>query len=223
VLVEKPMTLSVADAKLMAECAQRAGVLVMVGHTHLYSAAFRELKSRGAALGTLFETRSVGGNRGPYRLDTPVLWDWGPHDVAMCLELIDEAPHAVQARRVAAERLPEGLGEAIELALEFGQALHTYPDQQRRGISDADSRARYSAAPWCTTWLPTSWCSGRSVRPSGGAPLDSTLPLTIGRPPSAADRARRTPRCDLERGSRWSRYWPHVSYVATGRGAAVSR
>ncbi len=98
VLVEKPMTLSLADANLLAERARRACVLVMVGHTHLYSAAFRGLKSRGATLGALRETRSVGGNRGPYRSDTPVLWDWGPHDVAMCLELFGVAPDALRGK-----------------------------------------------------------------------------------------------------------------------------
>jgi predicted dehydrogenase len=120
VLVEKPMTLSVPDAQSLVDHAQRSNVLVMVDHTLLFSSAFRELKARGGSLGRLLGTQSAGGNRGPFRLDTPVLWDWGPHDIAMCLELFGAMPDAVAARRVATAQYPDGAGEAIEIALDFG-------------------------------------------------------------------------------------------------------
>lgn len=125
VLIEKPMTLSVEEANSLVDQSNRAGVLVMVGHTHLYGAAFRELKSRSAALGELIQIRSSGGSWGPFRSDTPVLWDWGPHDVAMCLELFSAMPARVESKRVAFEKTSAGTGEAIEITLYFepgGQA-----------------------------------------------------------------------------------------------------
>ena len=34
--------------------------------------------------------RSVSGNIGPYRDEWSPLWDWGPHDLSMCLSLVEE-------------------------------------------------------------------------------------------------------------------------------------
>ena len=181
VLVEKPMTLSLADANLLAERARRARVLVMVGHTHLYSAAFSELKTRGAALGTLRDTRSAGGNRGPYRPDTPVLWDWGSHDVAMCLELFGVVPDAVQARRVAAAPLPEGPGEAIEIVLQFGTDRCS---RIRIGNIEERKRRRFEARYDGGTLVYDDLAANKLVFRTAGSsveeplPIDASLPLT---------------------------------------------
>ena len=43
-------------------------------------------------LGPIREIAAVAGNRGPYREDVAVLWDWGPHDVAMALDLVGASP-----------------------------------------------------------------------------------------------------------------------------------
>lgn len=42
VLIEKPMALSLQDARAVVGEAESRGVLAMVGHTHLYSNAFRD-------------------------------------------------------------------------------------------------------------------------------------------------------------------------------------
>ena len=124
VLVEKPMTLSLADARALANAATANGVLTMVGHTHLHSAAFRELKHEGNRLGELLHTRSAGGNWGPFRLDTPVLWDWGPHDVAMSLDLFGGFPKTIHATRKISSPGSQESGEAIAISLEFGNGTH---------------------------------------------------------------------------------------------------
>jgi len=119
VLIEKPLTLGSVDARRLAAAAAAQGVLAMTGHTHVFSSAFRALKAQGATLGTLLHTRSRGGNRGPVRPDATVLWDWGPHDVAMGFDIFDSAANAIRASRVAAQQLPDGIGEAIAIDLEF--------------------------------------------------------------------------------------------------------
>ena len=45
VLIEKPLTLSVAEAHALRERARERGVLAMVDHTHLFNPAFRALKA----------------------------------------------------------------------------------------------------------------------------------------------------------------------------------
>ena len=39
----------------------------------------------------------MGGNYGPFRMDVSSLWDWGPHDLSMCLEIIGKYPSKVKA------------------------------------------------------------------------------------------------------------------------------
>src|SRR5258707_8191485 len=124
VLVEKPMTLSLVDARSLVDAAATHGVLTMVGHTHLFSAAFRELKRKGNALGQLLHTRSAGGNWGPFRLDAGTLWDWGPHDIAMCLDLFGGFPRAIRATCTGKVTQPLGIGEAIAITLDFGRGAY---------------------------------------------------------------------------------------------------
>lgn len=119
VLVEKPMTLSLVDARALVDAATTHDVLTMVGHTHLFSAAFRELKRKGNALGQLMHTSSAGGNWGPFRPDTPMLWDWGPHDIAMCLDLFGGFPSEIRATHTGEVKQLHGNGEAVAITLDF--------------------------------------------------------------------------------------------------------
>ena len=119
VLVEKPFTLSLGEAGEVAAMARQEGVLVMVGHTHLFSSAYHTLKARASALGRLMEIRSVGSSWGPFRPDTPVLWDYGPHDVAMCVDLVAGFPIEIEATCVRREVREAGAGEEIKIVLRF--------------------------------------------------------------------------------------------------------
>jgi predicted dehydrogenase len=116
VLVEKPMATTLADAEAIDETASRARVPVMVDHTHLFSPAFgrmRQLVGPGP-----FQILGEGGDHGPVGRPVPPLWDWGPHDVAMCLALTGALPDSVRARQSGAA--PNG-GVRIDLSLRFGR------------------------------------------------------------------------------------------------------
>lgn len=119
VLVEKPLTLCEHEAFSLYELAKREHVFVLVDHTHLFNPAYRKLKDFAAAYGPIRGICSVGGNWGPFREDTPVLWDWGAHDVAMCLDLLGSAPVMVKAKRLEKKNTAEGLGEILSLQLAF--------------------------------------------------------------------------------------------------------
>lgn len=119
VLVEKPLTLSLSEAQGLRDfVAARAG-FVMVGHTHLFHPAYRALKRIAPQYGPLRAIRAEAGNHGPFRGDVPVLWDWGAHDVAMCLDLLGALPVQADARLVERRELDEGLGEIVEIRLDF--------------------------------------------------------------------------------------------------------
>ncbi len=145
-LIEKPMTLSPDQAHSLAATSRTTGRMAFVGHTHLFASAFRSLKAAAAELGTLRQVSCIAGNWGPYRTDTPVLWDWAPHDIAMCVDLFGIEPLTLDARQAASAQLPQGAGEAIELNLGFGPKANA--SIRVSNIDPAKSRrleARYDA------------------------------------------------------------------------------
>lgn len=123
ILAEKPLALSLGEAEaLRAHVAARRG-FVLVDHTQLFSPSYEALRTIVHSTGGIERIRTSAGDWGPFRPDVPVLWDWGPHDVAMCLDLVRASP--VQARAVVLEyrETPGGLGQTIELDLAFAGEL----------------------------------------------------------------------------------------------------
>lgn len=119
VLVEKPFTMSLESALVLRELALAKKQVVMVDHTHLFQPAFQELKRRVGDLGAIRAIDASAGNHGPYREGVPVLWDWGPHDVAMCLDLLHRYPQAIQAAREARKTVNGVEAETLRLDLTF--------------------------------------------------------------------------------------------------------
>ena len=100
VLVEKPLALSTADAVALAEQAEAAGRVLMVGHTCEYNPAVlktRELLA-GGELGELYYLHSQRVNLGRIQRDINALWSIGPHDVSIANFLIGAQPRWAAAR-----------------------------------------------------------------------------------------------------------------------------
>lgn len=119
VLVEKPLALAAADARAVRDLALQKRVPVLVEHTHLFSPAFRALKNLVGRHGGAREIRSEAGNHGPYRRDVSVLWDWGPHDVAMCLDLMQQAPVSAACNVMESSPRDGGMAETVTVVLSF--------------------------------------------------------------------------------------------------------
>jgi predicted dehydrogenase len=118
-LVEKPLTLDLTEAIALRDMAVSRSGFFMVGHTHLFHPAYRALKAMAPDYGPIHAIRGEAGNFGPYRPDTPVLWDWGPHDVALCLDLLGAMPEQVRASIVERRPVEGAMGEIIEMSLGF--------------------------------------------------------------------------------------------------------
>ncbi len=123
VLIEKPLTMNLADAEAIRTKAVDQRVVTMVDHTQLFHPAYRKLKSLLPQFGPIREIRSEAGRTGPFRPDTPVLWDWGAHDVAMCLDLMQRSPMRTSAKTVERRSVGECKGESLELTLEFPERV----------------------------------------------------------------------------------------------------
>lgn len=122
VFVEKPLTMALGEATSLLDAARRAKTLVFVDHLYLFHPVYRELKRRigGRVPRTI---RATAGNRGPFRPDVPVLWDWGPHDIAMCLDLLGADARVVAACHAEKREVGSGMGEIIDLHLEFRHSV----------------------------------------------------------------------------------------------------
>lgn len=121
VFMEKPLTLSSQEAGQLCALAEAWGARVFfTDHIHLFSPAFRRLKALAAEVGPILAVEGLAGNHGPYRQDASVLWDWGPHDVAMLIDLFGAPPERATARQLERRQVADGTGETIRLEMRFG-------------------------------------------------------------------------------------------------------
>lgn len=147
VLVEKPVVMLRSDATLIRSALARRDTTILVGHTHLFHPAFRTLCREASVLGSIRSITSSAGNRGPYRRDASVIWDWAPHDLAMCLKLVPGPARVVRAARLEAESIHGVDAERLALELALSGSIPA-----RITVSSMDERHRWFAAEFesCT-------------------------------------------------------------------------
>lgn len=99
VLVEKPVTASVAEAEKLVEISKKNGLTFMVDHTFIYTGAVRKIKEiiDQGSLGDLYYIDAVRINLGLIQRDVNVLWDLAPHDIAILDHLVKEKPASLCA------------------------------------------------------------------------------------------------------------------------------
>jgi len=189
VLVEKPLTMDLGQAVELRKYVDLYDGFVMVEHTHLLHPAYQALKEFSGALGPVKAIRTEAGNRGPYRKDTPVIWDWGAHDVAMCLDLIGGMPEDVRAVQLETKEIEGAKAENLLLSLTFAGGteaeirIGNLMDKARRfeacfekavlvydGLSETPLTVHPPVSGPDTTLAP-----GEAIDVAGDAPLDVAL------------------------------------------------
>ena len=130
VLVEKPLTPSVAEGEKLAELARRFGLALMCDHTYCYTPAVRRIREliHAGELGDVQFVDSVRINLGLVQPDVDVFWDLAPHDLSI-LDFVlpdDVSPVAVAAHSAD----PIGAGRAclayLSLPLSSGAIAHVH-------------------------------------------------------------------------------------------------
>ena len=99
VFVEKPMAHSVKEARRLAAAAEERSLIMMPGHTFLYSPPvnlIRELIESGE-LGDILYVSMSRVNLGLHQSDVSVVWDLGPHDFSILQFLLGSSPASVSA------------------------------------------------------------------------------------------------------------------------------
>ncbi len=155
-----------------------------------------------ASLGPVRWVKSSAGNHGPYRRDASVLWDWAPHDLAMCLALLPGAARVDKAKCCETRMIDGVAAQRLVLDLAFGSVPANVT------VSTLDERQRCFAVGFDScTLVFRDFVENKLVRfaPAADIAADPGIPIAVGAelPLTRAvlDFAQRIRTSDTDRGS----------------------
>ena len=117
--IEKPMAGSTAECEELIEIARDNGLVLMTGHTFLYSPAVRKVKEIVDS-GHIGEIRYISARRlnlGLFQKDINVTWDLAPHDIAIIQYIMGERPVSVNCHGSA--HVTPGIEDVTTMCLTF--------------------------------------------------------------------------------------------------------
>jgi predicted dehydrogenase len=126
VLVEKPLTASVAEAEELVDLAQRQERILMVGHTFEYNPAVNELRKlvQSGELGKIYCVEAERVNLGLFRNDINVIWDLAPHDISILLYVFGKRPEQIKVQAHA--HLQAQIQDVAHLDLSFADGMSAH-------------------------------------------------------------------------------------------------
>lgn len=119
VFIEKPMAASVKECKDLVEIAKKNDVILMVGHTFIYTAAVRKIREiiKRGDIGDIMYISARRLNLGLFQKDINVAWDLAPHDISIILYLMDEIPKSVNCQ--GKSHVNKGIEDVTTMSLDF--------------------------------------------------------------------------------------------------------
>ena len=124
-LVEKPIALTVEDARAAVDAARDNNRIFMVGHVLRFHPAF-EMLERLIADGELGEIKYIHSHRlglGKFHTENDALWDLAPHDLSMILAITGAAPMEVRGEGAA---LLDNLSDFAHLHMLFENGVRSH-------------------------------------------------------------------------------------------------
>jgi len=119
--IEKPMASSSEECEELNEIARKKGLVLMAGHTFLYSPAVRKIKEI-VDRGDIGEIRYICARRlnlGLYQKDINVAWDLAPHDISIIQHIMGESPLTVNCQGSA--HVTPGIEDVTTMCLGFSK------------------------------------------------------------------------------------------------------
>lgn len=118
VLVEKPLTDSLADAQSLVKLAKNKNRILMVDHTFEFNSAIKKLKQliNDGELGKIYYIYGNYNALGPIRRDVSAMWDL-PHFIYVVNFLLDKNPMWVSA--TGKDYLQKGMEDVVFLNFEY--------------------------------------------------------------------------------------------------------
>jgi len=125
VLVEKPIALTVPDAKRAVAAAKANSRVFMVGHVLRFHPAFEKLKEL-IDTGELGDVRYIHSHRlglGKFHTENDALWDLAPHDLSMILAITGQPPSEIHGEGAA---LLDHLSDFAHVHMRFPSGLRSH-------------------------------------------------------------------------------------------------
>lgn len=121
ILVEKPITLDLNEAKELNKLAKKNNVSLMVGHLLLFHPAFIKIKNivDEGKIGDIQYIYSNRLNLGSFRNDENVLWSFAPHDISLFNYFFESSPLTVFSNGV--DILQKGVHDTSITSFKFDQ------------------------------------------------------------------------------------------------------
>jgi predicted dehydrogenase len=118
-LIEKPMAASSAECEELIEIARSNRLVLMVGHTFLYSTPVLKIAEiiRAGDIGEIRYINSRRLNLGLFQKDINVAWDLAPHDISIILHVLGEKPLTVNCQGNA--HVTPGVEDVTNISLSF--------------------------------------------------------------------------------------------------------
>ncbi|SMQ69074.1 Predicted dehydrogenase [Altererythrobacter xiamenensis] len=157
VYVEKPIALTLSDAREMAQAASEAGVLMMVGHLLQYHPCYVALRKivQGGEIGDPRYIVSTRFSLGRIRSNENVVWSFSPHDISMVLGLVDSEVKDVSSN--GSDILQDGIADIGHVDILFGNGvraevrsswLHPFKEQRLIVVGSKGMAVFDDQLPW---------------------------------------------------------------------------
>ena len=119
VLIEKPFTLSVPEAKKLIKLSQKNNSAMMAGHLLLFHPALIKIKKmlKEKKIGKILYIYSNRLNFGKIRDHENVLWSLGPHDISIFQYLVGSFPEKIHAEGSA--KIQKNIHDFVMLNLKY--------------------------------------------------------------------------------------------------------
>jgi len=119
VFVEKPLAQSSEQCMELIEAAAGRNLVLMVGHTFVYTAAVNKIRElvTGGELGEILYINSTRVNLGVFQPDINVIWDLAPHDLSIMNYVLDARPERIASHGKSFIR--PGIEDVAFLDLEY--------------------------------------------------------------------------------------------------------
>ncbi len=122
VLLEKPMTPSLEEAKRLRAAVKKSSATFMVGHQYVYNNYIGWLRDNMQQLGKVSHVVAEHLYPGPVREDIGCLWDAGTHQLSTIQYLLNPG-RIVEASGMSIEMSKKGIDDLTAATLRFGSGL----------------------------------------------------------------------------------------------------
>ena len=95
--IEKPLTTNSMESLDLLTVSKRLNSRVFVDHIFVHSVGWSIFKKTSQDMVNLIRVQSAGGAPLPIRDSISPLWDWGPHDISLVLDLVGLKPLSISA------------------------------------------------------------------------------------------------------------------------------